>query len=183
MKPATTSACFQGELRRPADLQDEEAWTFIILPKTASDRFPRRGRTGVEGSINGRAFQAILEPDGQLSHWLKIPHTLLDSTTVAPGDLVILEVWPSAAQPEPQLPAAFRAALEASPEALKNWNNTTTIARIDWIHWVDSAKQEKTRLSRVADACQMLASGKKRVCCFDPSGFYSKSLGAPREAS
>ena len=55
----------------------------------------------------------------------------------------------------------------------------TTLARIDWIHWIESAKQAKTRKSRVENACQMLASGKKRVCCFDPSGFYSKALAAP----
>jgi hypothetical protein len=34
----------------------------------------------------------------------------------------------------------------------------------------------------VDKACAMLASGKKRVCCFDPSGYYSKSLNAPEAA-
>ncbi len=28
----------------------------------------------------------------------------------------------------------------------------------------------------------MLASGKRRVCCFDPSGFYSKAFKAPQPA-
>jgi hypothetical protein len=28
----------------------------------------------------------------------------------------------------------------------------------------------------------MLASGKGRVCCFDPSGFYSKAFSAPKAA-
>jgi hypothetical protein len=28
----------------------------------------------------------------------------------------------------------------------------------------------------------MLAGGKRRVCCFDRSGIYSKALGAPAEA-
>jgi len=26
----------------------------------------------------------------------------------------------------------------------------------------------------------MLSAGKKRVCCFDSSGFYSKSFSAPK---
>ncbi len=42
--------------------------------------------------------------------------------------------------------------------------------RIDWIHWIESARQARTLLKRMADAGDMLASGKKRVCCFDPSG-------------
>jgi hypothetical protein len=34
-------------------------------------------------------------------------------------------------------------------------------------------------ISRVIGACDRLASGKRRVWCFDPSGYYSKSLAAP----
>lgn len=37
-----------------------------------------------------------------------------------------------------------------------------------------------TRERRVHSACDTLVSGKKRVCCFDPSGVYSKALGAPQ---
>jgi len=50
------------------------------------------------------------------------------------------------------------------------------------IQWITTAKQRKTRDSRVATGCDMLASGKKRVCCFDPSGFYNNSLSAPEAA-
>jgi uncharacterized protein YdeI (YjbR/CyaY-like superfamily) len=87
-----------------------------------------------------------------------------------------------AREPEPELPPDFRQALAGSPQASVVWDATTTLARIDWIHWIESAKQAKTRKRRIADACDMLASGKKRVCCFDPSGFYSKSLSAPQAA-
>ncbi|QBE64243.1 YdeI/OmpD-associated family protein [Pseudoduganella lutea] len=183
MKPDLANACFQVELRRPADMQGEEPWAFAILPKSESDKLPRRGRTSVEGTINGHPFQAVLEPDGQLSHWLKIPRALLESSGAEAGSPVALEVQPLANELEPQLPPDFRAALAASPEARATWAATTTIARIDWIHWIVSAKQEKTRLSRIAGACDMLAAGKKRVCCFDPSGYYSKGFKPPDEAA
>lgn len=87
-----------------------------------------------------------------------------------------------AREPEPKLPPDVQQALAASPEAKRIWEATTTVARIDWIHWIESAKQAKTRQKRIKGACDMLASGKKRVCCFDPSGFYSKALRAPRTA-
>jgi len=35
---------------------------------------------------------------------------------------------------------------------------------------------------RIRNACEMLAAGKRRVCCFDRSGFYSKGLGVPKAA-
>jgi uncharacterized protein YdeI (YjbR/CyaY-like superfamily) len=82
-------------------------------------------------------------------------------------------------EPEPDIPADFEEALAANPEAREMWNKTTTLARVDWIHWMTSAKQLKTREKRIADACDMLATGKKQVCCFDQSGYYSKAFRAP----
>ena len=136
----------------------------------------------MDAKINGHHFQATLEPDGQLSHWLKVGKELRAASGVGIGDTVTLEVAPVAKEPEPKLPPDVLEALSASPEAKAVWDATTTIARIDWIHWIESAKQTKTRKSRVESACDMLASGKKRVCCFDQSGFYSKSLSAPLAA-
>ncbi|MGC8541003.1 MAG: DUF1905 domain-containing protein [Phycisphaerae bacterium] len=47
-------------------------WLFLTLPKEAGAKLPSRGMVSVKGSINGIAFQATLEPDGQKSHWLKM---------------------------------------------------------------------------------------------------------------
>jgi hypothetical protein len=56
-------------------------------------------------------------------------------------------------------------------------------ARRDWILWIVSARQAQSRARRIANACDMLSSGKRRVCCFDRSGFYSKGFSAPVAAS
>lgn len=170
---------FKAKLLRPAQPGKDRSWAFLILPKAASDRLPRRGRTTVEGTLNGHPFLATLEPDGRLSHWLRVGEELREASGVDVGDLVALEIAPVKQEPEPKVPADLREALAACPEAKAMWDDTTTIARLDWIHWVESAKQPKTRKRRIDNACDMLASGKRRVCCFDPSGFYSKSLSAP----
>ncbi|AXM94475.1 YdeI/OmpD-associated family protein [Pseudomonas plecoglossicida] len=170
---------FEAKLLRPAKPGNDTSWAFVVLPRDASEALPRRGRTTVAGTLNGHAFQATLEPDGQLSHWLRVNAGLLEAAGVAVGDIVTLELAPVAKEPEPDIPADLQEALQAKPEARSVWNKTTTLARIDWIHWVTSAKQLKTRAKRIADACDMLASGKKHVCCFDPSGYYSKAFRAP----
>ena len=170
---------FEAKLLRPAKPGDDGSWAFAVLPRDASEQLPRRGRTTVEGTINGHPFQTTLEPDGQLSHWLKVGRDLLDAAGVAVGDIVTLELVPVKKEPEPEIPADFEEALATMPEARKVWDSTTTLARVDWIHWITSAKQLKTREKRIGDACDMLATGKKQVCCFDPSGFYSKAFRAP----
>lgn len=131
-------------------------------------------------NVNGYGFKALLEPDGQKSHWLRIDESVMASAKTTIGGEAVFEIAALEEEPEPELPDDFAKGIEASPEAKATWNATTTIARIDWIHWVTSAKQAKTRSKRISDACEMLASGKRRVCCFDPSGFYSKAFRAPQ---
>lgn len=181
MTRKNTASHFQTKLLRPAEPRDA-SWAFVMLPAEVSARLPRRGRTSVEGTLNGQAFNATLEPDGRLSHWLKVDGGLREAAGAAVGDMVTLEIAPVAREPEPELPPDLRRALDDAPEARAAWDGTTTLARVDWIHWIESARQAATRAKRVAEACDKLASGKRRVCCFDPSGYYSKAFGAPDTA-
>lgn len=183
------------------------SWTFLTLPKEASAKLPSRGQTTVEGTLNGLAFRATLEPDGQGGHWLKVGRKMreaaaLDAAGRAPlgdrsairaakrqplrqgrvlqaGDVVTLEIAPVAEEPEPTVPADLRKALAAAPKVREAWSDITPIARRDWIHWIVSAKQAETRARRIRNACSMLAAGKRRPCCFDRSGMYAKSLSCP----
>lgn len=182
MTEKTAKASFETSLQRPADPGPDKSWAFLVLPKDASDELPRRGRTTVDGTINGVAFRETLEPDGQLSHWLRVSAELREAAGVDFGDVVAVEMMPVEQEPEPEVPEDLDKALRTSPEARMVWDSTTTVARLDWIHWVTSAKQAKTRAKRIADACDMLASGKRRVCCFDQSGFYSKAFKSPQSA-
>ena len=177
-----TRSQFKAKLLRPAKSGNAVPWAFVILPESASAKLPRRGRTTVEGSINGHGFRATLEPDGQLSHWLRVDEELLESAGANIGDIVTFEIMSVEQEPEPEIPSDLQDALAAAPEARAVWDDTTTVARLDWIHWITSAKQSKTRTKRISDACDMLASGKRRVCCFDPSGYYSKAFSAPKVA-
>ena len=179
MTQADTKSRFEARLLRPAKPAGDGSWAFVVLPREASEKLPRRGRTTVEGTINGHPFQATLEPDGRLSHWLRVGRALLEAAGARVGEVVALEIMAVAKEPEPQIPPDLQDALAAAPGAGQGWHDTTTLARVDWIHWITSARQSSTRAKRIADACEMLAAGKKRVCCFDPSGFYSKAFCAP----
>jgi hypothetical protein len=188
-----TSIHFKAKLLRPAleparPRADKRAkgdsWTFLILPKNASAKLSSRGMTAIDGTINGFPFKATLEPDGQKSHWLKVDRKLSEAAGADAGDVVALEIAPAAEEPEPTAPADLRKALAAAaPKARALWSDITPIARRDWIHWITSAKQPETRARRIKNACSMLAAGKRRPCCFDRSGFYSKSLSAPKAAT
>lgn len=173
---------FKAKLVQPATTAKGASWTFLTLPKIASARLPLRGRTTVEGTLNGFPFGATLEPDGQRSHWLRVSRKMAEGAHAGAGDVVTLEIAPAANQAESRIPADLRKAFAAAPKARALWLDITPLARRDWIHWITSAKLPQTRARRIDNACSMLAAGKRRVCCFDRSGIYSKSFSSPEAA-
>jgi len=171
---------FSATLHRPARIDKSADWTFLNLPEVASAKLPSRGQVSVEGTLNGAAFQATLQPDGNGGHWLKVDEKLRKAAGAKVGDEVTLEIAPMSDEPEPQVPADLKKALTAAPmKAREAWMDITPAARRDFIHWITSGKKAETRVKRIATACDMLAKGKRRPCCFDRSGMYDKSLSCP----
>ena len=165
-------------LRPKANLTTKPArWNFLRMPDQASRRLPSRGMVSVEGTLNGSPLSVTLEPDGQGGHWMKLEGELMERAAI--GDSVRLEVTPVGKEPEPTIPTDLRDALTACPQATKVWTEITPAARRDWIQWITSGKRAETRAVRLGKTCDMLAKGKRRPCCFDRSGLYSKSLGCP----
>lgn len=171
---------FQARLSRPAEPEDA-AWSFVVLPQAASARLPARGMVSVDGTLEGVSFQATLEPDGEGSHWLRIDEALRDAAGLDVGATITLAIATAAREPEPAVPDDLAQALAARPAALETWHATTARARRDWIQWIASGKKAGTRAKRTAVACDKLAAGQRRACCFDRSGRYSRGgIGAPQ---
>ncbi len=170
---------FEAKLLRPVSSTLTDTWTFLRLPQEASDQLPSRSMVSVEGTIKGSQFHATLDPDGQGGHWLKVTHELCQVAGLAVGDDLTLEISPTTIEPEPLVPDDFTAALANSQKASDVWLAITPLARRDWIQWITSGKRADTRKIRIEKGCSMLASGKRRPCCFDRSGMYSNTLSCP----
>lgn len=170
---------FKAKLCRPVEGGD---WTFLRLPRAASNELPTRNMVSVEGTINGFAFAATLQPDSEGGHWLKVEPAWSKGAKTRPGDEVELEISPAKIEPEPDVPADLREVLSSSPSALEGWEATTAIARRDWITWMEQGKRAETRLIRIEKMLDMLSKGKRRVCCFDRSGMASKAFQCPTPA-
>jgi hypothetical protein len=182
MSEPPTAIRFTARLLRPARPKGV-SWTFLRLPQDASARLPTRAMATVDGTLNGYPFQATLEPDGCGGHWLKVGRALRVAAGAAVDEVVSAVVSPVTVEPEPRMPPDLRKAFAAAPGARAKWSNLTAVARRDWIHWITSARKVETRATRIEKTLSMLASGKRRVCCFDRSGIHSKGLSAPEPAT
>lgn len=170
---------FTAPLLRP---KDAASWSFLRLPKPASSKLPSRGPVSVRGTFNKTPFSATLQPDGNGGHWLKVDSKLSKRALATFGDEISLVITPLTPdqEPEPKVPPDFRKALVAAPKAAQQaWKEITPVARRDWIQFMTSGKRAETRVLRIEKACDMLANGKRRPCCFDRSGMYDKSLSCP----
>jgi Bacteriocin-protection, YdeI or OmpD-Associated/Domain of unknown function (DUF1905) len=141
----------------------------VRLPTAASGRLRSRGMNLVEGTLDGRAFQAPLEPDGIGSHWFRVSDTMLKTAKTAVGDRVSVAIEPMAQLPEPDLPADLKRALEDDAQARDAWTDITPLARWDWIRWIGATRNPETRAIRIVKTLSKLRSGKRAACCFDRS--------------
>jgi hypothetical protein len=169
---------FIAGLLRPKAGEKMGSWSLLTLPKNASARLPSRGRTMVEGTINGFPFRAALEPNGGASHELRVNQAMREAAGADAGDTVMVEITRVEEEPETRVPMELRQALAAAPLAQTTWADITPMARQNWILWISSTKHLETRRSRIEKACDMLASGKRRVCCFGGLNWLRKDHAA-----
>jgi Bacteriocin-protection, YdeI or OmpD-Associated/Domain of unknown function (DUF1905) len=165
LQETQSTICFSAKLFRPKANEKTGPWT-LTLPENASAKLPSRGMTMVEGTINGTAFRAALKPNGKGSHRITVNKTMHDAAGEADDDTVTVEITRAGEEPEIRVPMDLRKALAAAPLAQARWEDITPMARRDWIFSISSAKQPETRRCRIEKACDMLASGKRRLCCF-----------------
>jgi hypothetical protein len=156
---------FSARLFRPKANEKIGSCT-LTLPKNASAKLPFRGMTTVEGMINAFPFRGALEPNGKGSHCLRVNKTMRDAAGADALGTVTVEITRAGEEPEIRVPMDLRKALAAAPLAQAGWEGITPMARRDWIFSITSAKQPETRRRRIEKACDMLASGKRRLCCF-----------------
>src|ERR1700730_14046795 len=105
------------KIRFQAKLTAVGSQTIFRLPEAASSKLPSRGMSMVEGTFNGHAFQAPLEPDGIGSHWFTVSNTMVRGVRAEGGDSVSVALEPMALWPEPKVPADLAQAFASDPQA------------------------------------------------------------------
>src|SRR5438270_8937175 len=156
------------KIRFDARLYTIGKWTILRLPEEASGKLPSRGQVTVRGTINGHAFQTVLEPDGCMGHWMRIDGKLQQNAVLSPGDTASLEIEALKDWPEPNVPQDLETALAAAPQEIQDlWKDITPMARWEWVRWVNATQNPDTRKRRVEVSISKMKSGKRRPCCFN----------------
>jgi hypothetical protein len=164
-------------IRFNAALYTAEKQTILRLPEKASAKLPSRGQVAVKGTINGHSFQAVVEPDGSMGHWMTVDRKLRQAAGLGAGETATLEIEPFKDWPEPKVPQDLQAALAAAPQNIQEmWKDITPMARWEWVRWVNATQNPDTRKRRVEVSISKMKSGKRRPCCFNLASCTDPSL-------
>lgn len=143
-------------------------WTILPVPENDSVKLSSRGQVSVKGTLNGYAFQAVLEPDGRWSHWLRVTDAMQQATGVQFGDIVSVELTQIKQWPEPVVPKDIADALGGATDKVKaKWQDITPMARWEWIRWINSTNSSETREVRIEKTISKLDGKHRRPCCFN----------------
>lgn len=84
--------------------------------------------------------------------------------------------------PTLKAPTDLTKALATTPKAKLQWASLSPVAQYDFITWIEGAKQTITRQKRISKACDVLAKGQRRPCCYAvvPLAFYSALNANPK---
>jgi hypothetical protein len=168
MGDAVTQRTQEATIRFDATLSAIDTSNVLRLPETASKNLPSRGQVAVRGTINGVEFQTVLEPDGNSGHWMRVDDALQHAAGLSAGEDATLDIEVTKDWPEPSVPPDLAAALAAAPQDIRDlWNETTPMARWEWVRWVNATKNPDTRSRRVDVSISKMKSGKRRPCCFN----------------
>lgn len=145
-----------------------ESMMILRIEEAVSKKLPSRSMVMVCGKIKETIFTAPLEPDGRGGHFMPIEKEHAGLLDIKEADEIEFDFDVVKDWPEPIIREDVQKRIEEEDLA-ESWQDLTTKARWEWIRWIRSTKNEKTRAKRIEVAISKLEKGDRRPCCFDSS--------------
>jgi hypothetical protein len=154
------------KLRFKVKIEGREAGLVAAItpPFDVPEVFGTRARVPVpvpvRGSINGFPFRSSLMPMGG-RHMMPVNRTLREGAEVKPGDTGEVVMERDDDLRTVAAPAVLKKALAKNKAAKENWEKRAFTHKKEMAVWIDGAKQEQTRVRRLARVMQVPETGRK----------------------
>jgi hypothetical protein len=136
------------------------AWTFFTLPFSVEEVFGTKARLPVKGTMNGAPFASSAMPAGDGTHAMAVSKQLQAAARAAAGDTVTVVLEPDTEARTVEVPVELQAAFVDARKAQAAFSALAYSRQKEYVTWIASAKRPATRERRVAQAIEMLTSGK-----------------------
>lgn len=139
----------------------ERGRVFITIPFAPQDKWGKKSRHFVKGTVNATAFSGSLGTRGGI-HFFPINKELQETAAIGPGDTVTVVIEPQEAASSSELPEDLDKALAKEPAARKFLDGLSAFYRNTYLKWITEAKKAETRATRVQQTVALLKQGKKQ---------------------
>jgi hypothetical protein len=132
----------------------------IAPPVDVPETFGTRARVPIRGTINGFPFRSSLMPCGG-HHMMPVNKTLCQGAGVKPGDTVEVVMERDEKARTVEAPPLLKKELSKNKKALEKWGTLSFTHKKEMANSIREAKQEETRIRRLAKIMLVLTTGAK----------------------
>jgi len=140
--------------------KDGSSVAWLNAPFDVKKVFNTRARVPVRGTINGFPFRTSLMPMGGC-HGMAVDKTMREGAGVEAGDTVSIVLERDEGERTVDVPPLLKKELANSKTAQANWQKLSFTNQKEIALSIRGAKQEETRLRRLAKVMDILKTGKK----------------------
>lgn len=150
------------QLKFTAKIHGKEAGVMAAIapPVDVPEFFGTRARVPIRGTINGYPFRSSLMPMGSC-HRMPVNSTLRKGAGVKSGDTVDVVMERDEEERTVEAPPLLKKALAKTKTAQANWEKLSFTHKKEIAASIAGAKQEETRVRRLAKVMQILNTGAK----------------------
>ena len=135
---------------------------FVEIPFDVEQEFGAK-RPKVKALIEGVPYRGILTRMGTDCHMLIILKQIREQIGKTFGDEVTVTVEPDTEPRLIELPAELKKAFRTEKEAKAFFEKLSYTHQREYVRWIDEAKRDETRQSRILKTIEMLKQGKRGV--------------------
>ena len=133
---------------------------FVQIPFDVEQAFGKK-RVKVKALIEGVPYRGLLVRMGGPNHMLIILKGIREKIGKSFGDQVEVILEEDTEERVVEVPADLAQAFEHDPQARVFFDGLAFSHRREYVNWINEAKQETTRQTRVAKTIELLKQGKK----------------------
>jgi len=149
------------QYRFTAPIERSGNGAYVTVPFDAEAVFGKK-RVPVRATIDGIAYQGSLVRMGGKCHVLGVLKEIRSALGKDEGDVVEIVIEHDDAPRKVDVPVDLAAAMASEPQAAGAFEALAYSHQREYVRWIEQAKRDSTRSSRIVQAVEMLKRGEKR---------------------
>ena len=133
---------------------------FVTVPFDVEQAFGKK-RVKIKALIEGEPYRGTLVRMGGPEHLLLVLKDIREKIGKSFGDEIEIELEEDIEPRQVEVPQDLKDVMESDPEALEFFKQLSYTHQKEYVQWIEEAKQDQTRQSRILRTVELLKQGKR----------------------